>query len=110
MKCVQEIASDLLELLQARDFNVTDDDMPMIEYEVKRAIAEINRHRRFDATKTKLYDEKYADLIIPLSMSSFAKIGAEGQISHSENGVTRNYTSGGDYPIEILNGIIPLIK
>ena len=49
-------------------------------------------------------------MIIPLAITSFAKIGAEGQTSHSENGVVRNYTSGGDYPKDMLDEIIPLIK
>ena len=110
MKSIQEITNDLYKLLKSRDFNVTDKDMPNLEYEVKRAIREINRHRRFDATETKLYDVKYEDMIIPLCLTAFAKIGAEGQTSHSENGIVRNYTSGGDYPIDVLNSIIPLIK
>lgn len=105
-----EITGKLRDILVAKDFNISTKDMPLLEYEVDRAISEINKCRRFKPTETVLYDKKYESLIIPLCISAFAKSGAEGQISHSENGIVRNYTSGGDYPKEILNSIIPLIK
>lgn len=105
-----ELVSELQVILTAKDFNVTDADKPLLEYEVKRAIAEINKCRRFTPTENVLYDKKYESLIIPLCISAFAKSGAEGQTSHTENGIVRNYTSGGDYPKDMLNGIIPLVK
>ena len=105
-----ELVSKLQSILKAKDFNVTESDTPLLEYEVERAIAEINKCRRFTPTETVLYDKKYESLIIPLCVSAFAKSGAEGQISHTENGIVRTYTSGGDYPKELLRGIIPLIK
>lgn len=98
----------LSNMLKRRGFeDVSDDD---IDYEIKRAIRQINRCRHFDPTDEKQYDPKYEDMIIPLALTAFAKIGAEGQSSHSENGVVRNYTSGGDYPKDMLDEIIPLIK
>lgn len=97
-------------ILNAKGFNVSDSDDELLRYEIERAIAEINKCRRFTPTEEKLYDKKYESLIIPLCISAFAKAGAEGQTSHSENGVSRVYTSGGDYPKELLAGIIPLIK
>jgi hypothetical protein len=105
-----ELVSKLQVVLNAKDFNVTESDRPLLEYEVERAIAEINKCRRFTPTDDVLYDKKYESLIIPLCVSAFAKAGAEGQTSHTENGIVRNYTSGGDYPKDILNSIIPLIK
>ena len=78
--------------------------------EIKEAIAEINRCRRFTPTEKVLYDPKYEDLIIPLCISSLPKIGAEGQLSHSENGVVRGYGTDGKYPASILKSIKPLIK
>ena len=111
-KSIGELTVTLKSILRARGFNVTDspDDQIMLEYEVNRAIHEINRCRRFIPTNDKCYDEKYEDVIIPLCLCAFAKIGAEGQTIHSENGIVRNYTTGGDYPSDILNGIIPLAK
>lgn len=106
--------SDLTKLLKkkliARGFEITESDNEIMDDEIKRAIGQINRCRHFDPTDKKLYDPKYEDMIIPLALTAFAKIGAEGQSSHSENGIVRNYTSGGDYPKDMLDEIIPLIK
>lgn len=81
-----------------------------LDYEINRAIKTINRCRRFVASDTVLYDSKYEDLIIPMCVSSISKMGAEGQNSHSENGVSRSYGTSGDYPKELLQEIIPLAK
>ena len=109
-KSIEELTELLRTLLESRDFDVEDIDDTVLEYEINRAIREINKCRRFDATEEKPYDLKYEHMIIPLSIAAFAKIGAEGQSRHSENGVTRSYTSGGDYPKDMLNEIIPLVK
>ena len=95
-------------VLNARNLSGFDD--AYLQYEINRAIAEINRCRRFTPTKKIAYDSKYEYLIIPMCVSAIAKIGAEGQTSHSENGVLRNYGSAIDYPRELLIQIIPLIK
>ena len=107
---LNNFASELKQLLQNRDFNITDKDIPTLRYEIKRAVAQINRCRRFIPTDEQPYDKKYEDLIIPLAISSFAKIGAEGETVHSENGITRHYTNGGYYPKDLLNEIIPLVR
>lgn len=105
-----ELTGALRNILIAKDFNISSKDTPLLEYEIDRAISEINKCRRFTPTENSLYDKKYESLIIPLCVSAFAKSGAEGQTSHTENGIVRNYTSGGDYPKDMLNGIIPLVK
>ena len=107
---IDSLVNTLKAILKSRDFDIKDEDDVVLKYEVNRAIKEINRCRRFTQTNEKIIDPKYEDMIIPLAITSFAKIGAEGQTSHSENGVVRNYTSGGDYPKDMLDEIIPLIK
>lgn len=107
---VSELTTLLKKKLLARGFTITESDNEIMDDEIKRAIRQINRCRHFEATEEKLYDPKYEDMIIPLALTAFAKIGAEGQSSHSENGIIRNYTSGGDYPKDMLDEIIPLIK
>lgn len=102
------LLSTLKSVLIARGFDNYDDSY--LQYEIDRAIGEINRCRRFTPDNKRLYDEKYEYLIIPMIVSAIAKIGAEGQISHSENGVLRNYGSSGDYPKELISQIVPLIK
>lgn len=109
-KTLTTLVGDLKSVLKAREIEVLDSDTPILRYEIKRAIKQINRCRRFEPTDDKPFDPKYEDLIIPLSLTAFAKIGADGETVHSENGITRHYTSGGDYPIELLKEIVPLIK
>lgn len=103
---------DLKDSLKAISIAKGIPEFPDIVYEeeVKSAIAEINRCRRFRPHDNVLYDEQYEDKIIPLCIASLAKIGAEGQSSHSENGVSRNYGNDGQYPTAILRSIKPLIK
>lgn len=112
MKSVKELTDELRKKLIARDFNITNSpaDTIDLEDEVERAISTINECRRFTPTKDKLYSQKYERLIIPLCLCAFSKIGAEGQTSHSENGISRNYTNGGDYPQDMLDSITPLVK
>lgn len=108
MATVSELANKLVSKLQSRGFGTI--ELTDATDEIERAIKQINRCRNFDATESKLYDPKYEDMIIPLSITAFAKIGAEGQTAHKENGIDRTYTSGGDYPKDMLEEIIPLIK
>lgn len=107
---IAELTKKLKTILKSKGFDISNDDDYVLTYEIERAISEINNCRNFDATKDKPYDKKYEHMIIPLSISAFSKSGAEGEESHSENGVIRKYNSGGDYPKEELAKIIPLIK
>lgn len=109
-KSKEELIELLQKVLESRDFDMEDMDDDVLEYEIDRAINEINRCRRFTPSKEKPYDIKYESMIVPLTITSFAKIGVEGQTRHSENGVTRSYTTGGDYPKDMLAQIIPLVK
>ena len=102
------LLNSLKVVLSARNIIGFEDNY--LQYEIDRAISEINRCRRFTPNAKNKYDSKYEYLIIPMVVASISKIGAEGQASHSENGVTRDYGSSGDYPTELLREIIPLIK
>lgn len=104
----ETLLSTLKSVLVARDFDTFDDTY--LTYEINRAIAEINRCRRFTPTASQAYDAKYEYLIIPFCISAIAKIGAEGQTLHTENGVSRQYGSSMDYPQELVHQIVPLVK
>lgn len=78
--------------------------------EIDSAISVVNRRRGFTPTEQKPYEDKYADLIYRLAMHSLAKMGAEGQTSHSENGISRSYGNANQYPNELLDEVIPLVK
>lgn len=49
---------------------------------------------------------QYEDVIVQVVMRDFAKIGAEGESSHDENGTSRQYLSDD----ELFNEIVPICK
>lgn len=51
--------------------------------------------------------EKYEMLQIEIASYLINKRGAEGETSHSENGVSRSYESG-DIPASLLRRIVPM--
>ena len=53
--------------------------------------------------------DKYAAVQVEIAAYMLNKRGAEGQTSHSENGISRSYEDG-DIPKSLLNQIIPLAK
>lgn len=99
---------ELIAQLKFRNIEVPDG--PVIDSEMKRAIGEINRCRRFIPTDSQPYDKKYEDMIVPLCMFSLARVGIEGETSHSENGIQRIYAGDSDYPQDLLSKIVPLAK
>lgn len=102
------LLSNLKTIISARNLGSFDDSY--LQLEIDEAIAQINRCRRFTPTAKNKYDTKYEYLIIPMCVAAIAKIGAEGQNAHSENGIQRTYGSSIDYPKELISQIIPLIK
>lgn len=88
-------------------FDVTDED---ISDEITDAINFVNNRRGFKPTSSCLYEEKYSSIIIDLALSAIAKYGAEGEISHSENGIGRSYENGGKYPYTLIMQVPPLAR
>ena len=54
-------------------------------------------------------EKKYQGLQVQIAVELFNKFGAEGQQSHTENGITRSWTSA-DVSDALLNRITPIIK
>lgn len=52
--------------------------------------------------------EKYTGVLIEIAAYLLNKRGAEGEIAHSENGISRTYDSS-SVPDEILKKIIPAV-
>lgn len=102
------LIAELKAQLKYREIEIPDD--LVLKSEIKRAIGEINRCRRFIPTETEPYDKRYEDMIVPLCMFSLARVGIEGETSHSENGVQRIYAGDSDYPQDVLSKIIPLAR
>lgn len=105
---IESLVKELEEV--AEDKGITGLKHSTYKQEVREAIATINSCRRFEPTDKILYPKKYESLIIPMCISALAKIGAEGQTSHAENGVIRGYENGDKYPTSLLNKITPLAK
>lgn len=78
--------------------------------EIEDAIEAVNNKRRFQPTSDVLFEDKYTSLITKLCITSFAKWGAEGESSHSENNISRTYENGSQYPESMLSEIVPLGK
>lgn len=110
MKTINELSSELHSILIG--YGVAENLIPtaVLDMEIKSAIGVINRCRRFTPTNEVLYDEKYEDKIVPLAITGYLKAGAEGEVTHNENGINRQYGNGGKYPVEMLQDIVPLAK
>lgn len=102
------LVEELKEELKFRQIDVP--SQVILNSQIKRAIGEINRCRRFTPTASQPYDKKYEDMIIPMCVYALSKVGIEGEVSHSENGVQRIYTSDQDYPEDLLSKITPLVR
>ena len=109
VKTVENFAVDMQKILKEMGYEAPV-GQTILQMEIKNAIGEINRYRRFTPSENVLYDIKYEDKILPLAIAGFLKTGAEGETSHSENNITRTYENGGKYPDSMLADIVPLAK
>lgn len=53
-------------------------------------------------------EPRYKDLQIRIAVEMFSKRGAEGEISHSENGISRTYASA-NVSEDLLREIVPKV-
>jgi len=60
-------------------------------------------------TGTPILENRYLDLQVRIAVHLYNKMGAEGQIAHSENGISRSWESG-DIPESLLNQVTPLVS
>lgn len=104
---LNKLQSKLMRKAKRIGFNVTDED---ISDEITDAINFVNNRRGFVSTSSCLYEEKFSSVIVELALSAIAKYGAEGQISHSENGIGRSYENGGKYPNTLVMQIPPVAR
>lgn len=105
LKALQELEAKVLKRAESKGFNATSED---VSDEVDNAISFVNNRRGFVPTSTCLYPEKYKNIIAKLALAALAKYGAEGEISHSENGIGRSYENGGDYPYSLIAQVPPV--
>ena len=79
-----------------------------IELELEMAADTINNIRGYTPTDEQPIEDKYLLLQVLLTVEALSKYGAEGEKSHSDNGVSRSYENGSPYSDTLLNRIIPL--
>ena len=101
------LVDKLKEKATAKGLSITDNDA---EDEIQAALLEYYNDRHYTPTDEEPFEDIYASLIIRLAISSISKYGAEGEISHSEGGVSRRYDNASDYPLSLTRKIIPLAR
>lgn len=94
--------------LEIREFDISHLDDEILFDEIEDAIEAVNDRRHFISTDQKLFEDKYKGIVIRLVICSFSKMGADGQLAHSENGVSRTYAGASEFPNDILKEIVPL--
>jgi len=67
----------------------------------------INRAFPYHPDRTEV-PQRYATKQVEIAVYLYNKRGAEGQVSHSENGISRTYESA-DVPESLLRDIVPLV-
>lgn len=103
-----ELLSKLKRRLKVRGFDVSELSDNDLFDEIESAIEAVNDRRHFTPTDTKLFEDKYKNIVIRLAICSISKMGAEGEIIHSENGISRSYSGSSEHPSDILSEIVPL--
>ena len=82
-------------------------DTTKIANEIENARNAINLRRRFTPTDKIPLETKYYGVLIQLATEALSKLGAEGQKSHSESGVSRSYDNASPYSQATLGMVIP---
>lgn len=94
----------LIKLRQMVGANVSDDELLLMYLEcAERAI--LNRLYPMDDTARGL-PVRYESRQIEIAAYLYSKRGAEGETSHTENGISRSYENG-SIPTSMLSDIIP---
>ena len=106
----EKMLAKLKSRLLARDFDLSDFKDETLYEEIESAIEAVNNRRHFISTPEILFEPKYNTIVLRLAVHSISKYGAEGESSHSENGIVRIYERGAEYPESILAYIVPLAK
>lgn len=94
---MEELIQELVEELTLEFNNEPTFSEDILRNKIKGAIREVKARRNYGATSYK--DEKIAEdlsenfysVIAELARYDYATIGAEGETSHSENGVSRQF-------------------
>ena len=107
---MEELLKEILEDLTIELKNDSNLDSDILSVKVKGAIRDVVERRRYQTHHTEEFiheDMKnYYSNIKRLSLYDYNQVGAEGQISHSENGINRSWAERE----KCLDGIVPFAK
>ena len=62
-----------------------------------------------DLRDSDIVEDKYLNVQIAIAVELFNKRGAEGEVSHSENGISRSYEKA-DISPSLLSRITPMVR
>ena len=98
----------VLERLRAQigDDSVTDELLLTYLEDAKGII--LNRRYPFGYPEGTEVEPKYETVQVKIALELFSKRGAEGEVSHSENGITRGYESS-SVSSSLLKSVIPKV-
>ena len=82
----------------------SDEELTALLFVTEGAI--LNKRYPFGYEYGEKVPQKYEYLQLQMCVQLYNKKGAEGQTSHSENGISRNYETG-DIPQSLLKQIVP---
>jgi hypothetical protein len=95
----------LEQLKSLLDISGTDEDALLLTLLSISAQKILDRVYPYDSTVTEV-PNRYAMKQVEIAVYLYNKRGAEGQTSHSENGINRTYESA-DVPESLMRGITP---
>jgi hypothetical protein len=70
------------------------------------ALDVINDIRQYTPTDGAIVEPQYESLAVEMAVALYSKLGAEGEVSHSENGVSRSYDSSW-FPASLISRVMP---
>lgn len=70
----------------------------------------INNRRGFTPNLYLDIEPKYLNLMVEMALAAWSKRGAEGELAHAENGISRTYETANIYPTSLVNQVIPKVK
>lgn len=83
-----------------------DSDKALLTSKIKGAYLAVKRKRNYQEHHTEDFIEKdmksMYDIIKELAMYDWNHIGAEGEVSHSENGINRTWNSRNDILVDVI--------
>ena len=87
--------------------DTANDDLLSYLLELSEGIV-LSRRYPFGAPEGATVPREYENIQIQIAVELYSKMGAEGQTSHDENGVSRSWEAG-DVSPSLLRRIIPMV-